>query len=358
MRNYSKSLAAAAAACGLALSPVAETWTIPSRAAASGPGGPELAMYGRAAPAAPHAPVRVREVPELRARRADSRPTTSPTPVRDRLERPGPHRVVHVELADPHGAVEFVLFRPADLARKDTVFPVITWGNGTDAAPGQYARLLSHLASWGFLVVASTSGNTGTGDEMLRGVQRLKALNRTAGDPLFSHVDTRHIGVAGHSQGAGGAVRAANAPRSPVDVIVTFNLPKILFQNDAETVYYGMIGGPTIDLSVTGLPNQAPWHADELEVPALFASGTHDSVLSGPNSNQKFFAEAQGPAAVGLVEGSGHSDIQGRAEPFLGYVTAWFRRWLARDGLSARAFTGSRPEFVDASGWQYQTVKN
>ncbi|MBI5062056.1 MAG: hypothetical protein HZB87_00875, partial [Desulfatitalea sp.] len=35
--------------------------------------------------------------------------------------------------------------------------PIITWGNGTGAPTMTYTALLNHLASWGFVVVASNS---------------------------------------------------------------------------------------------------------------------------------------------------------------------------------------------------------
>ena len=36
-----------------------------------------------------------------------------------------------------------------------TVFPVVTWGNGTWASPEKYDFLLRHLASWGMAVVGT-----------------------------------------------------------------------------------------------------------------------------------------------------------------------------------------------------------
>ena len=48
--------------------------------------------------------------------------------------------------------------------------PIISWGNGTGVSPSGYAWLLGHLASWGFVVIASESRNTGSGEEMLEEV--------------------------------------------------------------------------------------------------------------------------------------------------------------------------------------------
>jgi hypothetical protein len=48
----------------------------------------------------------------------------------------------------------YTVFRPANWVDGEK-YPVITWGNGTCAYPGSYAALLGHVASHGFVVVAS-----------------------------------------------------------------------------------------------------------------------------------------------------------------------------------------------------------
>jgi predicted dienelactone hydrolase len=46
---------------------------------------------------------------------------------------------------------------PERLAQGGLCHPVITWGNGTGSNPSLYKVLLNHLASHGFVVIASNS---------------------------------------------------------------------------------------------------------------------------------------------------------------------------------------------------------
>jgi hypothetical protein len=101
------------------------------------------------------------------------------------------------------GAVAFTVFRPKDLELSGRCHPVITWGNGTGSNPGLYKVLLGHLASHGFVVVASDSPNVAQGDPppMVAGVDWLLEENNKQGSPYFQRIDTNHVGATGHSQG-------------------------------------------------------------------------------------------------------------------------------------------------------------
>src|SRR5262249_42130042 len=61
----------------------------------------------------------------------------------------------------------FTLFLPLN---RPAGSPIITWGNGTGGAPSDYTGLLTQWASYGIIVVASTSANTGTGSQMVTGI--------------------------------------------------------------------------------------------------------------------------------------------------------------------------------------------
>jgi hypothetical protein len=118
----------------------------------------------------------------------------------------------------------YVVFYPMAPAAGGLKRPIVTWGNGTGATPSQYSVLLTHIASWGFVVVASTSPNTGTGSEMLAGEDYLVAANAQPGSSFYGSLDVAHVGAVGHSQGADGAVQAllaADAPGSTHRAITT-----------------------------------------------------------------------------------------------------------------------------------------
>src|SRR5262245_31819761 len=87
----------------------------------------------------------------------------------------GPWAVSTTTVSTPSGA--YTLFYPTNLGAGGFDHPILTWGNGTNATPSKYTGLLTHLASWGFVVIASNSGSTGLGTQMLDGVEFLIVEN-------------------------------------------------------------------------------------------------------------------------------------------------------------------------------------
>ncbi len=259
----------------------------------------------------------------------------SVTPVQDRYAAPGPDAVVHLELEDGFGDVPFELYRPADLGPPGTLHPVVTWGNGSWAHPWEYDPFLRHLASWGFVVIASTFDQVGTGVEMLAGVDNVRQMSEDPDDPLYGHVDLEHVAASGHSQGAGGSVRAASAPDSPITTVLTFDLPERIF----------------------AFPEDKVFDVGDLRVPVLLLSGSDDQLISGTTTNQRYFAAAPAGAGMALLIGADHNGIQKGQKPYPGYATAWLRYQLSGDPLGAAAFTGAHPELLTAPGWQDQALK-
>lgn len=117
--------------------------------------------------------------------------------------------------ADGGAAPMFTLFRPMDLRATELCHPVITWGNGTGSMPSAYRVLLNHLASHGFVVIASNSPNVGQGSPapMLVGVTWVLEQNADPTSPLHGRLDTAHIGATGHSQGGFATASAAGDAR-------------------------------------------------------------------------------------------------------------------------------------------------
>lgn len=107
------------------------------------------------------------------------------------------------EGADGGAPVRFTMFRPMTLGEGGRCHPVVTWGNGTGSTPNLYGVFLRHLASHGFVVIASNSTNVsrGTPPPMVVGVTWVLEQNDDPASALYQHIDTAHIGATGHSQG-------------------------------------------------------------------------------------------------------------------------------------------------------------
>jgi hypothetical protein len=227
-----------------------------------------------------------------------------------------------------------VLVHPTALGARGVRHPIVTWGNGSFAVPSQYTGLLEHLASWGFVVVASTSSRTAKGVEMLAGARYLVAENDRRASDFYRTLRTRRVGAVGHSQGAGGAVNATNRSRGLVRTTVPVALP------DERLVSPG-----------------DEYDVARLRRPVLFLGGGLDLVISPPTTIRGFYDRADGPAAMAVLTGAGHNTIQGTGGELTPYLTAWLRYQLASDRFAAGAYVGTRPEIDRNPAWQDQREK-
>ncbi len=103
------------------------------------------------------------------------------------------------------------IFYPANLGANGVHHPIIVWANGSGTTPipaTTYAYLLRHLASWGFVVIATRDGTTGTGQTVIDSANYIKARSVDSGSIFYGKLDTTKIGAMGHSQGASGAINA------------------------------------------------------------------------------------------------------------------------------------------------------
>lgn len=225
------------------------------------------------------------------------------------------------------GDATCTIFRPSALGGDGVTFPVILWGNGTAARPADYQGLLSHLASYGFIVTAANTANAGDGSQMLDCLAFVFAQNELASSPLFRHIDTQRVGATGHSQGGAGALMAGRDARVSVTAPVQ---PHIL----------PITGGGAFDaLSVR-----------EQRGPMFLLSGGLD-VIAPLNINQRpVFDNANVPVVWGTLAGADHQLVFGNGSGYRGPLTAWFRFRLLGDTTAAQYFPPACTLCV-APGW-------
>ena len=214
----------------------------------------------------------------------------------------------------------FTLVRPRELGMGGVKHPVITWGNGTGATPRSYTGLLNRLASHGFVVIASNSTNTGSGNEMLQGVDWVLEQNMTSGSPMFEKIDTSQIGATGHSQGGFGTCQAARDARiKTIAPIQGFRSPR-------------GFGG------------------------SIFAiSGGMDTIVMPTGISSGFDSLTKGPAMYGELKSATHTDwIGGRNASGSAYfeaVTAWMRVHLMADEALRSKFYGAQCGYCMDAAW-------
>jgi hypothetical protein len=226
--------------------------------------------------------------------------------------------------ADGGAAVAFTLFRPADLAQGGLCRPVITWGNGTGTTPNVYRILLGHLASHGFVVIASNSPNVAQGDPppMLAGVTWVLEQNADPTSAMYQRIDTTHIGATGHSQG-GFATMTAGA--------------------DARIVAIAPIAGATRSQSLHG-PALLLCGGMDITVPCSMVM----TAFGGINNQPVMFADQ---LAVDHVDWL--TFRPGPLNPFEVAVTAWMRVHLMGDTALRPMFYGPSCALCqDTATWQ------
>jgi len=200
------------------------------------------------------------------------------------------------------------IYHPVDLGRGEFKHPMITWGNGTGATPDDYSGFLAHMASHGFVVIASHSTAVASGKEMLGGIEYLIKENRNPSSQFFNVIDVDAAGATGHSQGARGTLNSAKSPL--IKAICPMEPGPI---EPAGIVFGGpmfLIGGAADRIVVV----------DELVVPIFDVSTV--------------------PTVMGILDRATHFTPAGDGGGMAGYVTAWFAAQLMDDPFAEEAFYG------------------
>jgi hypothetical protein len=235
----------------------------------------------------------------------------------------GPYATTTDSNVGPGGA--FTMYRPADLGMGCSTHPLITWGNGTGTTPPTYAFLLNHLASHGFIVIASNSSNVamGTPPPMVQGVDWVLEQNADPSSMLYQRVDSAQIGATGHSQGAI-ATSSANT--------------------DAR------IG--------TMAPLQGGRSRSGQHGPAFLVCGGKDTTLPCSGHQTSFDAINDRPVMLGNLLAAGHSDwisasfTSATPHPYVAYTTAWMRVHLMDDQAIKPWFYGADCKICKDAAWQ------
>ncbi|WP_107656423.1 poly(ethylene terephthalate) hydrolase family protein [Nocardia suismassiliense] len=252
------------------------------------------------------------------------------------------------------------IWYPADLGAGGVAHPIITWGNGTSAHPREYAYLLAHLASWGFVVIAADRTDTGTGGQMLDAVEYLTRQHSNPDSIFAGKLDTRSAGAMGHSQGGLGAFNAL--ARGGVSTAVTLEMPL-----SAACTTLPLVDGRSACIDPAAVTTGS----------VLLLNGSADGIspatqplppaLIGMQSMQAYYdaLPAGLPKARAALVGAQHNDIQGQPDctnysctegvyRYLGYLTAWFMDRLRGDQAARQAFLADTGELLHNPHWSDQ----
>ena len=229
----------------------------------------------------------------------------------------------------------FNIYRPKDLATSGYCHPILVWANGhtdnpepnpplcvTDSAAnkwcGQYLPMMNHLASHGFVVIASLSTTTSKGDPLptIAGLDWLIQQSETSSSPYYHRLDTANIGQLGHSEGAMSTCMVASEPR------------------------YKALAAISGTRALTGV-----------HTPMLFFCGGKDTVVPCDGVRNVFLTVTNQPAFFIDELNSDHGSwvYQGAKGVSLSMAAAWFRVHLMGDTANRKYFYGSGCTFCTDS---------
>ena len=252
---------------------------------------------------------------------------------------------------------KFDLYYPSSLTPPPGGFPILTWGNGTNSLSTNCAYFLKHMASWGFVIIATQDLNTGVGQTILDAANFMIAQNSVPGGTFQNKLNVNQVGAFGHSQGATGAINAMIKSSGTIKTVIPIELPAQIFcstpQNCANTALVSqgsifLIDG-SLDIPISP-PTQLPGTTGLQSIAAYYGA-----VPTGISK------------VKGTLIGPSHADIQGSPTcagvpvgcvlgvyGYLGYPTAWMMFQLQNDSYAHAAFVKVTGEiFQETKNWQY-----
>jgi len=252
---------------------------------------------------------------------------------------------------------KYDLYYPTNLGAGGFQHPILTWGNGSFGKSSQVAYLLKHMASWGFVVIATEDSMTGPGQTILDAAKFLVKANGDATSIFFNKLNASEVGAFGHSQGASGAVRALMLSGGLIKTVIPFELP--------AQVWCAL--PPCLDTHA--LTTGSVFFIDgSLDFPISPATQTQPPAVIGLQSIDAYYNAVPGgvPKVKGTLNGPSHNDITGQPDcktavqpcingvyGYLGYPTAWMMYQLQNDNYAHGAFVNGTGEmFLQVLNWQ------
>ena len=178
--------------------------------------------------------------------------------------------------------------------------------------------MMNHLASHGFVVVASLSTATGSGDPLptIVGMDWIIQQNEDPGSPYYHHLDTAKIGQLGHSFGGMSTCMSAADPR------------------------YKALATICGTRALTGL-----------HTPIMFFCGGKDNTVKCDGVRDVFLSVTNQPAFFINELNSDHGSwvYQGARGVSLSAAAAWFRVHLMGDTANRKYFYGPNCTFCSDS---------
>ncbi len=234
--------------------------------------------------------------------------------------------------------------------------PLLTWGKGSFGRSADCAYLLTHMASWGFVVIATEDTMTGPGQTILSAAKFLINENTDSNSIFYHKLNTSQVGSFGASQGATGALNAMMKSGGLIKTAIPIELLSQIWCSsptncvDTKNMTSGSVFFIDGSMDAISPPTQPPWELGEESIAAYYDAAPGSVVklkgtLNGPNHNdvtdKPSCKKAKWPCANGVYG-------------YLGYPTAWMMAQLQGDTYARGAFIqGTGEIFSETTNWAY-----
>ena len=132
-------------------------------------------------------------------------------PLEERYLAMGGHDVSYFESGAMMSFKKYEIHYPSDIASMDDPLPAVVFVNGTGVTGSKYPALQKHLASWGFITIATEEEYAWNGFSAEMCVRYLELLNQYEGEvegganPLLGKVDLGRVGITGTPRAVSGS---------------------------------------------------------------------------------------------------------------------------------------------------------
>lgn len=251
----------------------------------------------------------------------------------------GSHDVSYIEYGALMSFEKYEIYYPSDIAEMEGTLPAVIFVNGTGVAGSKYQALQKHMASWGFITVATEEAHAWNGFSAEMSVRMLEMLNGLEGkymdkdNVLYGKVNVDNIGITGHSQGGYGVVNAITDQKHKENYKAAVILSSAPYSEN----------------------NDFMWDADPslIQTPTMLLAsmGNFDAAVASLESLQTVYSSIPDDVSKVLARRNAgdHGEMLYYGD---GYVTAWFMYLLQGDTDAGKAFFGENAEILTNGNWQ------
>lgn len=240
----------------------------------------------------------------------------------------GNHEVEYKEENVMMSFQKFGIYYPKNIKSMNKL-PVVVFVNGTGIKGSKYPALQKHLASWGFITIATEEEYAWNGFSAEMSIRYLESLNQYQEEGkeniFYNKIDMDKIGIVGHSQGGIGVINA------------------ITNQKHADIYKAAVI----LSATETDIAKAFMWDSDSTLIHTntlmIASTGQTDSTISSLQSMQKTYNNMSNDITKVMARRNDcdHGEMLYYAD---GYVTAWFMSYLQDDSEAKKAFFGNGAE--------------